>query len=113
MPQGRKALPLKDRQAIRRRLLLHTEARKLSRSQLKAIIGCGDTTVTQWLNPTDPSTPDVVSCVRLGRQEAISLDWLLLGEGARHRHAKPGSNSLADQLRAAVVSAVSDRTPGG
>ena len=112
MSQGRKALSLKHRQAIRQRLLLHSSARSLTRSQLRAVIGCGDTTVTQWLNPSDPSTPDVVSCVRLAQKEALSLNWLLLGEEPRHRRAVPLSDSLPDQLRAAVVTAVADRIPG-
>ncbi len=112
MSQGRKALPLRERRAIRRRLLQHSEARELTRAELRGVLGCGDTTVTQWLNREDPSTPDVVSCVRLARKEGVSLDWLLLGEGQRQRRAVPASGALPDLLEAAVLAAVLDRAPG-
>ncbi|UCG87478.1 MAG: hypothetical protein JSW71_02725 [Gemmatimonadota bacterium] len=112
MSQGRKALPLRERRAIRRRLLQHSDARDLSRADLRGVLGCGETTITQWLNRQDPSTPDVVSCVRLARKEGVSLDWLLLGEGPRQRRAIPASGALPDLLEAAVVAAVLDRAPG-
>jgi transcriptional regulator with XRE-family HTH domain len=112
MSQGRKALPLKERRAIRRRLLQHSDARELTRADLRDVLRCGDTTITQWLNRNDPSTPDVVSLVRLARREGVSLDWLLLGEGVRHRLAVPASDRLPDLLEAAVVAAVLDRAPG-
>jgi len=112
MSQGRKALPLRERRAIRQRLLQHSGARDLTRADLRDVLGCGDTTITQWLNPRDPSTPDVVSCVRMARREGVSLDWLLLGEGPRQRSVVPASDTLPDLLEAAVVAAVLDRVPG-
>ena len=110
--QGRKRLKLQERRAIRRRLDEHRQAIGLTRAALRDRAGCGDTTVAQWLNSKDPATPDVVSCVSLAREEGISLDWLLLGEGPQIRETIPVSEELPNRLRAAVMKALGHENAG-
>ena len=104
MTQGRKTLPLKERKAIRDRLREHLVTSDKSQTELfDKELGFPSSTVAGWFNAKDPTVPEVASCVELAKQENLSLNWLLLGEGPELRGATVPFGDLAENLRATIA----------
>ncbi len=104
MTQGRKTLPLKERKAIRDRLREHLEASGKSQTKLfEKELGFPSSTVAGWFNKEDPTIPEVASCVELAKQENLSLNWLLLGEGPELQGATVPFDDVAKDLRATIA----------
>ena len=104
MTQGRKTLPLKERKAIRDRLREHLVTSDKSQTELfDKELGFPSSTVAGWFNAKDPTVPEVASCVELAKQENLSLNWLLLGEGPELQGATVPFKKLAENLRATIA----------
>ena len=66
-------------------------------------LGTPHSTVAGWFDKEDPAIPEVVNCVKLARQENLSLNWLLLGEGPELLGATVPFGDLAENLRTTIV----------
>lgn len=79
MPRHR--LQAKDAAAISRRLKELASHRYKSMAALVQAYKIFPRTAKGWARRVKPSVPDLPFLVKLAREERISLDWLLLGEG--------------------------------
>lgn len=106
---GRRSNLVKDAKAISERLRFwighHAQSRKafLERSGLK------ETTLKRWLKRDGVSGLDTASLISLARKEQISLNWLLLGEGAEGLRLTRSEDALEADVAAYISSAAAVR----
>lgn len=96
---GRRSVPMAEARRIRERLR-EFQQRVLqlsSQAELSKRTGIGRATITSWFRGK-PAMPTAPHLIRLARATNISLDWLLLGEGAPLRGAGAPASSVVTGL---------------
>lgn len=101
---GRRSIPDAEAGAIRDRLAGFIRDRYGSVYEFTATFGHADSTVQGWLSKTKPRVPDSATLLALARDTRLSLDWLILGEGAAElRDTSASMGVFADELRRTLV----------
>src|SRR5947199_5250580 len=101
---GRRSIPGADARAIRDRLVGFIRDRYGSVYEFTATFGHADSTVQGWVSKTKPRVPDAATLLALARDTGLSLDWLILGEGAAELRGTGASmGPFANELRRTLV----------
>jgi hypothetical protein len=99
--RGRQKLEKADASAVADRLRKYVNERYKDPTAFARAVGIPRATAAGWRS-SPPKTPETKYLIQLARQEGLSLNWLLLGEGPVSMEDTP----LEAQLRGRIVAAL-------